>query len=108
MSSSTGVIIQVNCKEEISLGSYNLITDTVRQQVSPNALVICGVSKIESLATNYELLIIATGASTKMILDDTKSESSSKVVATKPKPSDIFDIPAFIRNQSAPPSKSSL
>ncbi|SFT62921.1 hypothetical protein SAMN04487870_1145 [Pseudoalteromonas sp. DSM 26666] len=43
-----------------------------------------------------------------MILDDTKSESSSKVVATKPKESDIFDIPAFIRNQSALPSKSSL
>ncbi|WP_350587145.1 hypothetical protein [Pseudoalteromonas sp. 3-MNA-CIBAN-0064] len=108
MSSSTGVIVQVNCKDEISLGSYNLITDTVRQQVSPNALVICGVSKIESLATNYELLVIATGASSKMILDDTKSESSSKVVTTKPKASDIFDIPAFIRNQSAPPSKSSL
>jgi len=43
-----------------------------------------------------------------MILDETRIESNSKVVATKPKASDIFDIPAFIRNQSAPPSKSSL
>lgn len=42
------------------------------------------------------------------MLNDTTNKSSSKVVATKPKPSDIFDIPAFIRNQSAPPSKSSL
>ena len=42
------------------------------------------------------------------MLDDTTNESSSKVVVSKPKGSDIFDIPAFIRNQSAPPSKSSL
>lgn len=42
-------------------------TDTVRQQVSPNALVICGVSKIDSLATNYELLVIATEAKFKVL-----------------------------------------
>jgi len=108
MSSSTGVIIQVNCKEEISLGSYNLITDTVRQQVSPNALVICGVSKIESLSTNYELLIIATGASAKMIVEPFNKAPSSEVeqspaARAKPQPSDIFDIPAFIRNQAPAP-----
>ncbi|WP_240721962.1 hypothetical protein [Pseudoalteromonas phenolica] len=42
MASSSGVIIQINCKDEISLGNYNFITDTVRQRVSPSALVICG------------------------------------------------------------------
>ena len=109
MSSSTGVIIQVNCKEEISLGSYNLITDTVRQQVSPNALVICGVSKIESLATNYELLIIATGASAKILVEPNDKAPNSELkkpeaVIAKPQASDIFDIPAFIRNQAPPPS----
>lgn len=109
MSSSTGVIVQVNCKDEISLGSYNLITDTVRQQVSPNALVICGVSKIESLATNYELLIIATGASAKMLVEPNDKAPNSELkkpeaVITKPQTSDIFDIPAFIRNQAPPPS----
>jgi len=105
MSSSTGVIIQVNCKDEISLGSYNLITDTVRQQVSPNALVICGVSKIESLATNYELLVIATGASTKMVTDDLSKEKKPEEKANnaRPKPSDIFDIPAYIRTKSPAP-----
>ncbi|WP_024603267.1 cell division protein FtsZ, partial [Pseudoalteromonas sp. TB25] len=107
MSSSTGVIIQVNCKDEISLGSYNLITDTVRQQVSPIALVICGVSKIESLATNYELLVIATGASTKMVTDDLRKEKKPEEKANKarPKPSDIFDIPAYIRTKSPAPQK---
>eukprot|EP01093_Parvamoeba_rugata_P010781 TRINITY_DN2905_c0_g1_i4.p1 TRINITY_DN2905_c0_g1~~TRINITY_DN2905_c0_g1_i4.p1 ORF type:complete len:366 (-),score=79.98 TRINITY_DN2905_c0_g1_i4:684-1781(-) len=109
MSSSSGVIVQVNCKEEISLGSYNLITDTVRQQVSPNALVICGVSKIENLVSNYELLIIATGASAKMVVEqhDKAADSELKkpeVVITQPQASDIFDIPAFIRNQAPPPS----
>lgn len=109
MSSSTGVIVQVNCKDEISLGSYNLITDTVRQQVSPNALVICGVSKIESLATNYELLIIATGASAKMLVEPNDKAPNSELkkpeaVISKPQTSDIFDIPAFIRNQAPPPS----
>lgn len=109
MSSSTGVIVQVNCKDEISLGSYNLITDTVRQQVSPNALVICGVSKIESLATNYELLIIATGASAKMLVEPNDKAPNSELkkpdaVIYKPQASDIFDIPAFIRNQAPPPS----
>ncbi|KPH65448.1 MULTISPECIES: cell division protein FtsZ [Pseudoalteromonas] len=109
MSSSSGVIVQVNCKDEISLGSYNLITDTVRQQVSPNALVICGVSKIESLATNYELLIIATGASAKMIVEPFNNAPSSEVeqspaARVKPQASDIFDIPAFIRNQAPAPS----
>lgn len=101
--------MQVNCKDEISLGSYNLITDTVRQQVSPNALVICGVSKIESLATNYELLIIATGASAKMLVEPNDKAPNSELkkpeaVITKPQTSDIFDIPAFIRNQAPPPS----
>ena len=110
MSSSTGVIIQVNCKDEISLGSYNLITDTVRHQVSPNALVICGVSKIESLSTNYELLIIATGASAKMIVEPFNKAPSSEVeqssaARAKPQTSDIFDIPAFIRNQVPAPSE---
>ena len=110
MSSSTGVIIQVNCKDEISLGSYNLITDTVRQQVSPNALVICGVSKIESLSTNYELLIIATGASAKMIVEPFDNAPSSETeqspaARAKPQTSDIFDIPAFIRNQVPAPSE---
>ena len=109
MSSSTGVIVQVNCKDEISLGSYNLITDTVRQQVSPNALVICGVSKIESLATNYELLIIATGASAKMLVEPNDKAPNSELkkpeaVISKPQTSDIFDIPAFIRNQAPPPN----
>ncbi|MBB1423258.1 cell division protein FtsZ [Pseudoalteromonas sp. SG43-7] len=109
MSSSTGVIVQVNCKDEISLGSYNLITDTVRQQVSPNALVICGVSKIESLVTNYELLIIATGASAKMLVEPNDKAPNSELkkpdaVIYKPQASDIFDIPAFIRNQAPPPS----
>ncbi|MFY8325310.1 cell division protein FtsZ [Pseudoalteromonas sp. ZZD1] len=109
MSSSSGVIVQVNCKDEISLGSYNLITDTVRQQVSPNALVICGVSKIENLASNYELLIIATGASAKMVVDpfdkapSSETEQSAAVI-TQPQASDIFDIPAFIRNQAPPPN----
>ena len=107
MSSSTGVIIQVNCKEEISLGSYNLITDTVRQQVSPNALVICGVSKIASLVTNFELLIIATGASAKMVTDrfnETEVKEVNPSATSRPRTSDIFDIPAFIRNQAPPPS----
>ena len=109
ISSSTGVIVQVNCKDEISLGSYNLITDTVRQQVSPNALVICGVSKIESLATNYELLIIATGASAKLLVEPNDKAPNSELkkpeaVISKPQTSDIFDIPAFIRNQAPPPS----
>ncbi|WP_244390917.1 hypothetical protein [Pseudoalteromonas sp. KAN5] len=36
--------------------------DTVRHQVSPNAVVICGASKITSLANNFEILIMATGA----------------------------------------------
>ncbi len=109
MSSSSGVIVQVNCKEEIALGSYNLITDTVRQQVSPNALVICGVSKIDNLASNYELLIIATGASAKMVVEQHDKAAGSElkkpeVVITQPQASDIFDIPAFIRNQAPPPN----
>jgi len=109
MSSSSGVIVQVNCKEEISLGSYNLITDTVRQQVSPNALVICGVSKIENLASNYELLIIATGASAKMVVEPHEKTTDTELkkpeaLITQPQASDIFDIPAFIRNQAPPPN----
>ncbi len=39
------------------------------------------------------------------MLDDTTNESRSKVIATERKASDIFDTPAFRRNQSAPPSK---
>jgi len=82
----------------------------VRQQVSPNALVICGVSKIESLATNYELLVIATGASTKMVTEtcnETDFQEVNPSATSRPKTSDIFDIPAFIRNQVPAPNTKS-
>jgi len=110
MSTSTGVIVQINCVDEISLGSYNTIMDTVRQQVSPNAVVICGASKITSLANNFEILVIATGAKSKLIKSNLWEETPpqaepekapKRVVSTK---NDIFDIPAFIRSQSPAPS----
>jgi len=71
-------------------------------------LVICGVSKIESLASNYELLIIATGASAKMVVEPfdkaPNSETEQSAAArVKQQASDIFDIPAFIRNQAPAP-----
>ena len=71
--------------------------------------MICGVSKIENLASNYELLIIATGASAKMVVEqhdkiaDTELKKPEAVI-TQPQTSDIFDIPAFIRNQAPPPN----
>ncbi|MAD03789.1 MAG: cell division protein FtsZ [Pseudoalteromonas sp.] len=110
MSTSTGVIVQINCVDEISLGSYNTIMDTVRHQVSPNAVVICGASKITSLANNFEILIIATGAKSQLIhaknIDETipKVEQTTKAKAVVSSQSDIFDIPAFIRSQSPAPS----
>ena len=56
--------------------------------------------------TNYELLVTATVASTKMAIDnlskDKKSEEKNQIKA-KPETTDIFDIPAFIRNQAPAP-----
>ncbi|TMS92426.1 hypothetical protein CWB58_14355 [Pseudoalteromonas sp. S201] len=78
----------------------------MRQQVSSNTLVICGVSKIESLSTNYELLVIASGASSKMVIDDLskdKQPEEKEPNKAKPETTDIFDIPAFIRNQVPAP-----
>ena len=65
--------------------------------------------KLRSLATNYELLIIATGASAKMLVQPNDKAPNSELnkpeaVISKPQTSDIFDIPAFIRNQAPPPS----
>ena len=97
MTASSGVIIQINCKEEISLGSYNIITDTVRQSVSPSALVICGASKIQQLEMNYEILIIATGADTPLPQETNSDEQVNKQA------DELFDIPAFIRKQAPAP-----
>ncbi|MFY8299482.1 cell division protein FtsZ [Pseudoalteromonas sp. SS15] len=97
MASSSGVIIQINCKDEISLGNYNFITDTVRQRISPSALVICGASKIEQLEMNYEILIIATGA------ESTTSDEPPSTPLESKKTDELFDIPALIRKQAPAP-----
>ncbi len=109
MSTSTGVIIQINCKEEISLGSYNLISNTVCQKVSPNALIICGVSKLEKLQSNFEILVIATGAQSTVSnpIDTIDAKDDQGTVPPnapqKSKRDELFDIPAFIRKQAPAP-----
>ncbi|MFC3034298.1 cell division protein FtsZ, partial [Pseudoalteromonas fenneropenaei] len=108
MSTSTGAIIQINCKEEISLGSYDLISSTVCQKVSPSALIICGVSKLEKLQSNYEILVIATGAKPNSYLQDDEKDGATeqRAIQKQQKKDDILDIPTFFRKQSpAPTSK---
>jgi len=101
-----GVIIQICCKNEISLGTYDgLITQVKSKLVNDAALVIAGVTLDPDLTCDIEILLIASG-----ILSDPDAKSENKVKTANSESSylgedltfiseegDYMDIPTVVR-----------
>ncbi len=102
LANARGVIVQLNCREEISLGSYNSLTSFVREQLSATALMICGVSLAPEQECGIEILVMATGLSESedagrtnksLVANDETERARPCQVADK----DLLHIPTFIR-----------
>ena len=88
-----GIILQINCREEISMGTYNQLTTQIRDSSDCKALILCGVALVPNMSEAIEVLVIATG------LDEVVSSAPTpKVEFLGDDP--ILDIPTFLRQQS--------
>ncbi|WP_448569595.1 cell division protein FtsZ [Thalassotalea ganghwensis] len=108
ISKAKGVIIQVCCKNEISITTYNGILDKINNQLETNmGLVIAGVTHCPEMADEIEILIVASGISTS--IEENKSMNTSPTNYTDdlaftdseinlPTPNYI-DVPTIIRWQ---------
>ncbi|WP_299570094.1 cell division protein FtsZ [uncultured Shewanella sp.] len=56
-----GAIVSVMATEDIELSQYNAIGEILQQQLDPSAMVIIGLTILPELASELELMIIATG-----------------------------------------------
>ncbi|PKH07134.1 cell division protein FtsZ [Moritella sp. Urea-trap-13] len=108
ISKAQGAIIQVNCKEEITLAEYNKITGLVNNMLDEHALMICGISKKQHLDCYVEVLVIGTGLTVSestpatQITSDDIARTSDNVKEIKPQiKHEYLNIPAFIRNKGA-------
>ncbi|QUM75796.1 cell division protein FtsZ [Moritella sp. 24] len=103
ISKAQGAIVQVNCKDEITLAEYNKITTLVHNMLDDHAIMICGIAKDEYLDCYVEVLVIGTGLSAC----DNKLDSQFETELLIPEPDnanvdkshEYLNIPAFIRNK---------
>ncbi|WP_163931292.1 cell division protein FtsZ [Paraferrimonas sp. SM1919] len=61
LSQAQGAIISVLVSDDIELDQYQQICTSVSGQLSPKAVVIIGLTEVENLDCELELMIIATG-----------------------------------------------
>jgi cell division protein FtsZ len=92
LKNSKGIILQINCREEISMATYNDLTMHVRDSSTVNALILCGVALMPNMAEAIEVLVIATGLNE---IIDTQSPTQVECLGDDP----LLDIPTFLRNQ---------
>jgi cell division protein FtsZ len=115
--SAKGIIIQICCREEIKLATYEGIIKQVRSKLTDDsALIVVGVTLDPNLASEVEILLIASGideqvnnsvkieAQKRAYLDDGLSFVSSdkdpnieQIPPSALSDEDYTDIPAIIR-----------
>lgn len=109
ISSAQGVIVQICCKNEITITTYNAVLDKINHQLKTNmGLVIAGVTHCPDMADEIEILIIASGISDEFkkskcetkttgdYTDDLDFVTDEVFESTEP---DYLDVPAIIRLQ---------
>lgn len=78
--SAKGIIIQIVCREEIKLTTYEDIPKQIKTKLAnSSALIVIGVTLDPTLESAIEILLIASGISgenNKTIISDDKQESS--------------------------------
>jgi len=127
ISTAKGIIIQICCREEIKLTTYEGIIKQVRSKLdNDSALIVVGVTLDPSLVSDVEILLIASGICDKMtnkinkgeqqklyiddglafITDDEELnfETTTHVIGED---ENYTDIPAIIRNLRASKSLNS-
>ncbi|MDO6763917.1 cell division protein FtsZ [Agarivorans sp. 1_MG-2023] len=106
LNTATGVIIQVNCREQITLGNWERLTGNIRDKVSPLAIIVCGIASVPDQQYGVEILVMATGAQRSHKHEsraNTAPATQSEVehVESQELSSDnILDIPTFLCEQS--------
>lgn len=115
--SAKGVIIQVCCREEIKLATYDGLMNQVRNKLtSDSALIVAGVTLDPNLECDVEILLIASGIDSKATvkpfnqqkvksdyIDDDLSfvNDEEEVFKDAVNEEDITDIPAIVRKMKA-------
>jgi len=94
LGAAKGIILQINCREEISMLTYNTLTNYVNEKSADDVLILCGLALTPELDVALEVLVIATGAE-----DKTQEKSSHRVEYIGGDP--ILDIPTFLRNNQS-------
>ena len=109
--SAQSVILQITCRDEIELGTFDALNNHVRSRVNNNkVLLITGVTQDPSIKNEIEILLIASG-----IEADVGAVTGVELGhSVDPKPSwatdselDYLDIPSLIRNKEFNRSKGS-
>jgi len=88
-----GIIIQIVCREEIQLSTYDGIPKQIRSKLAnESALIVVGVTLDPNLDSALEILLIASGISSEANQED-KKEKAEKI-------SYLDDDLSFIRNET--------
>jgi cell division protein FtsZ len=97
LSTAKGIILQINCREEPSMATYNALTKRVQDDSDIKALILVGVAQIPDMDSALEVLLIATGVSAFVPEKASNIPTKQEYIGTDP----VLDIPTFLRNQRA-------
>jgi cell division protein FtsZ len=97
LNTAKGIILQVNCREEPSMATYNALTKRVQDDSDAKALILVGVAQVPEMESALEILLIATGVN-----EAGSRKSGSDLIQKEYVGNDaILDIPTFLREQKA-------
>ncbi|WP_418642381.1 cell division protein FtsZ [Vibrio chaetopteri] len=63
MTLAKGALVQVNVREEITMGTYNKINDTITSMLKPSTLLVSGITEKPDMQHLIEIFVIGTGIS---------------------------------------------
>lgn len=121
-----GALIQINIREEISMGTYNQLVDALRMQLPADSLLVNGITHKPEQENLIEVFVIGTGITVQSSLQGTKPKLEKPVSLrtanvklevnkhldkkieqieqiaeeSQPTPNEYLHIPAFLRKQS--------
>jgi cell division protein FtsZ len=123
-----GALIQINIREEISMGTYNMLVDALRMLLPADSLLVNGITHKPEQENLIEVFVIGTGITEQSALQETTPKADKPVAlcranveselevsqhldkkieqipqiaeASQPTPNEYLHIPAFLRKQS--------
>jgi len=119
-----GILVNITAGENLSLGEFSEVGDTIEEFVSDNATVVVGTVIDPSMGDDLKVTVVATGIGESMTLVVDNPEIANKsdgqvdygrldrptvirqqgnmgaATAQNPETMDYLDVPAFIRKQA--------